>query len=76
MLLHIRFTKYGLAEDPTGAIVTWECHGTRLAEVTGTYRREYPPAVMLTLKHFNGEPCEDIAASAVQLVLPDSEVAR
>ena len=68
MLRRIRFGKYGLAEDPTGAIIT---AGGRLYEVTGVYYREMPAAIMLTTRHFNRELGPDFAASYVKLVLPD-----
>lgn len=62
----IRFGRWGLAEDPTGAHVLV---GGRLFDVVSTYRRESPAAIMLRLRHFNGEDGGECAAS-VALILP------
>ena len=70
----IKFNRWGLAEDPVGQIARWWAGGRfYLAEIIGTYRREFPPAVMLQTRHFNGEVGPEVAASAVKLVLPDSK---
>lgn len=68
MIRPIKCGRFGLKEDPTGAIIT---AGGRLYEVTGTYYRESPAAIMVTTRHFNREPGPDFAASYVRLVLPD-----
>lgn len=74
MLRLIRFGKHGLAEDPRGQIVTWKAGDrTYLASVVGTYRREFPAAVMLQTRFFCGDDAPDVAASAVRLVLPDPD---
>lgn len=67
----IRFGRFGLLENPVGLCVTWN-QGERimLADVIGTYRREHPQAIMLTVRHFNGEDAPDIAASAVRVLEP------
>lgn len=66
----IKFTKYGLAEDPTHAHIIMKLNGQeRLAEVTGFYYREFPSAFMLKVRHFNGEPMADVAASAVRILI-------
>ena len=45
MLRPIRYGRFGLAEDPTGQIVTWTIgERTYLADVIGVYRRESPAA--------------------------------
>lgn len=72
MIRAIRFGRFGMKEDPTGQIVSFTRNGPRLAEVTGYYLREFPQAIMLRLKHFNGEDAGEVAASSVRLVLPDS----
>lgn len=62
----IRFSRWGLAEDPTHAhIVT---NTGELYECLGTYRQEFPSAIMLRTRHFNGELGPDIAASAVWIL--------
>ena len=62
----IRFGRFGLKEDPTGAhVVTAD---GRLYDVLGVYYRELPAAFMLRVRHFNGETAPDIAASAVRIL--------
>ena len=71
MLRPIRYGRFGLAEDPTGQIVTWTIgERTYLADVIGVYHRESPAAFMLRTRHFSGESGPEVAASAVRLVLP------
>lgn len=62
----IRFSRWGLAEDPIGAQVIVS---GRLFDVESVYRREFPAAVMLRLRHFNGEDGGECAAAAA-LILP------
>lgn len=74
MIRCIKYHRGRLAENPTGAIVTFRLDGQdRLAEVSNVYYREFPPAYMLNLRYFNGEAAPDVAASAARLVLPDPE---
>lgn len=61
----IRYSRWGLAEDPVGQIVKV---GGVLYNVVGTYRREYPPSIMLQLKHFNGEDAGECVASTALIV--------
>jgi hypothetical protein len=69
MMRRIRFNRWGLAEDPTHAQIVGI--DGRLYDVVGTYRREYPAAVMLRTRHFNGEPGPDMAASSVYILERD-----
>ena len=61
----LRFSRWGLAEDPIGGHVVI---GNALLEVTGTYRREVPNAIMLKVRHLNGDDHHDVAASAVRIL--------
>ena len=63
---HVKLGRWGLAEDPVGAIVV--DRSGRLYNVTGTYRREVPAGIMLQLRHFNGETAEDMSCSAVKIL--------
>jgi hypothetical protein len=69
MKRRLKFTRWGLAENPVGAHIVTE--GGKLYDVVGTYRRELPAAIMLQTRHFNGEPGPDIAASAVYVLERD-----
>ena len=62
----LRFTKFGLAEDPRGQHVLMP-NGS-LREVYETYRREYPSAIMLKVRSFNREITEEIAAGAAVIL--------
>jgi hypothetical protein len=62
----LRFSRFGLAEDPTHAHVVMP-DGT-LREVYGIYRRESPQAIMLKVRSFNREILEEVAASAVHIL--------
>lgn len=67
----IKFSRFGLAERPVGLQVKLTIgERTYLGDVTGFYLSEgYSPAVMLKVKHFNGEPWPfDPAASAVRVL--------
>lgn len=64
----IRFSRWGLAEDPTGEIIITR-DGRTLAYVTATYRRETPAAIMLRLRHMDGSDAGECAASYA-LILP------
>ena len=67
----IRYTRFGLAENPVGQIVTWTIGDrTYLADVVGVYHRESPAAFMLKTRQFCGDEGPEVAASAVRLVLP------
>lgn len=68
----IKFTKYGLGENLIHAHIVMKLNGQeRLGEVTGFYFREFPQATMLKVRHFNGEPMTDVAASAVRILIRD-----
>lgn len=62
-----RFTKFGVAEDYTGAqVLTVD---NRLAEIVRVYYRELPSTFMCELKHFNGERFEqDQALSSLRIL--------
>ena len=65
----LQFNRWGIAENPIGLQVRWTIgERTYLADVTGVYRREHPSAIMLQVRHFNGEPMPDVAASAVEVI--------
>lgn len=50
-------TKFGLACYPRGAQVTMTYQGrTLLGDVVGVRRDEVTGAIMLSVRHFNGEP--------------------
>lgn len=69
----IKFTRWGLGENPTGEFITWQDRGTRVAECIGTYRREGPASsIMLRTKYFNGEAGPDLVAGAVQIIGQDA----
>lgn len=72
MKRRIRFSRFGLAEDPVGMIVTWKI-GDRdyLARVVATYRSETRGMVMLKTRHFNGEDAPEVTASVVFALLPE-----
>lgn len=45
MVRRIKFSRWGLAEDPIGMFVSYSVNGrTKLREVVGTYRSETPGA--------------------------------
>jgi hypothetical protein len=71
------FSRWGLAEDPTGYQVTFDI-GDRhyLADVIGFYRSEARGVTMLKVRHFNGDPIEDVAASVVKVLGPRYEAAQ
>lgn len=55
--MKLQYGKFGLSTDPRGAHVTLEhCGRTLLGEVVGARRDEVLGAVLLTVRHFNGEP--------------------
>lgn len=57
MARKLRFTRWGLAENPTGQYVAMQLRDSLLlGEVTGFERNEVRGMIMLTVKHFNGEP--------------------
>lgn len=63
----IRFTKYGLGEDPTGLHVLMPSGALR--EVYAVYWREGPPAaIMLCVRSFNREIHEELAAGAARVL--------
>ena len=72
----IRFSRYGIAENPVGEHVRWETGDTiNLGTVTDVYKRTgYAGGVMLRIQFLNGEQAPDIAASAVY-VLEQSTIA-
>lgn len=50
-------TKFGLKHDPRGAHVTMEYQGrTLIGEVTGAHRNDVRGCILLSVRHFNGEP--------------------
>lgn len=62
----IKFTKFGLAENPIGLHVVMP-NGS-LREVTGCYHREMPAAYVLQVRSFNREIVEEIAAAVVHVL--------
>ena len=62
----IKFGRFGFAEDPAGYHVT--ARG-KIYFVDSCYRREGPPAaLMLRVRHLNGERAPDVAAGSVQVL--------
>lgn len=69
MTTKFRFTKFGLAEDPRGAQVTWTINGrTYIADVMGCYRNEVTGCTILKTRHFCGDDAPDVAASFVNVI--------
>lgn len=66
MTRRLRFNKWGLAEDPIGQHVLMPNGAVR--EVYACYRRETPACVMLQVRSFNREVCEEIAAGAALIL--------
>jgi hypothetical protein len=65
----IQRTRYGYAENPTGAHITWKVRDrTYLCECVGFYVRDVPAAVMLRTRHLNGEQGPDVAIGAVMVL--------
>jgi hypothetical protein len=63
------FGKYGLKENPIGAQVTWTIKGRQyLADVRDCYRAPVTGALMLKVRHFNGETAPDVAAGFVDVL--------
>lgn len=61
-----RFTKFGPAEDYTGAqALTID---DKLATIAKIWVREFPLCVMCTLHHFNGELLGDQALSSLRIL--------
>lgn len=72
MVRRIKFSRWGLAEDPIGMFVSYSVNGrTKLREVVGTYRSETPSVVMLQLRSFDRTITEDVAAAFVEVIEPD-----
>ncbi len=65
--MRVEFTKHGIKHDYRGAHILTDLDG-RLMTVVGIYRRETPAAIMFKVRHFNGEPAPDVAASAVEVL--------
>ena len=64
-----KFTKFGIAEDPRGAQVTWTVGDRKfLADVVGVYRDEILGCTMLNVRAFCGEAFPPISASNVHII--------
>lgn len=69
-MTRIPYGKFGLKVDPVGFHVTMPWKGrSLLGEVTETYR-SMNDAIMLKVKHFNGEAWPTDVCAAVVYVLP------
>ena len=62
----IRFSRWGLAENPLGLHVIMPDGSLR--EVYETYRREFPSAIMLKVRSFDREILDEITAGAARIL--------
>lgn len=70
--MKLKYTKFGLAQNPVGAQVKLDYQGrTLLGDVTGFYRNDTTSTTHLTVRHFNGEPWPiEPVAIAVDILEP------
>lgn len=74
MIRRLQFGRFGLKENPVGAIVRYQTReGYALREVTGVYHRESPAGFMLRVRSFDRTLSEEVSAGAVELILPDPQ---
>ena len=68
----IKFTKFGLGENPASLLVSYRRDGRDwLSFVDSTYRQNGPVnAIMLRVRAMNGERQNDVAAAAVRVLGP------
>lgn len=63
-------SKFGLAEDPIGADITWgDGKRTYLARVEGVRRDDEHGYILLKTRYFNGEEGPEVSAGIVQVLL-------